>query len=69
MVAIVGILGALQILGGILVYLVARSAIHEILGAVMFGMGVIAFALGCILETNRKQLKAMTPPITLSHKP
>lgn len=55
MVAFVGILGALQMLCGILFYAGSKSAMHEILAATTFGMGVIAFALGCILE----QLKAM----------
>lgn len=58
MVAFVGILGALQILAGILVYIGAKSAMHEILAATTFGMGVVAFALGAILE----QLKAMERP-------
>jgi hypothetical protein len=57
MVAFVGLLGALQILGGIAVFVWAPSAIQEILGAVMFGMGVIAFALGALLEKATKQLK------------
>lgn len=43
---IVMALGAVQILGGIAVYSVARSAIHEILGSISFGMGVLSAALG-----------------------
>lgn len=58
MVIFVGILGALQMLGGILVYAGAKSAMHEIFAATMFGMGVVAFALGCILE----QLKLLQKP-------
>jgi uncharacterized membrane protein (UPF0136 family) len=59
MVAFVGILGALQILGGILVYFAAKSAVHEILGAIMFGMGVLAFGMGVLIETGRKQVAAI----------
>lgn len=59
MVAFVGILGALQIVGGILVYFVAKSAMHEILAATMFGMGVIAFALGVLIENAQKRLAAL----------
>lgn len=43
---VIAVLGVLQIIGGVLVYLAARSAIHEILGAISFGMGVASFALG-----------------------
>ncbi|MGP2493502.1 hypothetical protein ACTDI4_17965 [Mesorhizobium sp. PUT5] len=57
MAAVVGILAALQILGGVLVYVLARSAMHEILAATMFGMGVIAFALGVIIERMDKYAK------------
>lgn len=45
----VGVLGVLQILGGILVYAVAQSAIHEILGAVMFGMGVMSVGIALVV--------------------
>lgn len=56
MVLFVGILGALQIIGGIAVYFVAKSPVHEILGAVMFGMGVLAFGLGCMMERADRQV-------------
>ena len=46
---VVGVLGVLQILGGIVVYAVARSAIHEILGAVMFGMGVMSVGIALVV--------------------
>jgi hypothetical protein len=59
MVAFVGIMAALQILGAIAVYALARSAVHEILAAIMFGMGIIAFALGALLENAKKQLAAL----------
>ncbi len=55
MVLFVGLMAALQILGGIAIYAVAQSAIHEILAAIMFGMGILAFALGAIIENGNKQ--------------
>ncbi|MGB3899819.1 MAG: hypothetical protein WA973_14865 [Mesorhizobium sp.] len=59
MVLFVGILGALQILGAFAVYAMAGSAVYEILAAIMFGMGVIAFALGVLIENSQKQLAAL----------
>lgn len=59
MTAFVGICGALQILGSIAIYFVARSAVHEILAAIMFGMGVVAFALGVLIETAKEQVDAI----------
>lgn len=50
MVIFVGLMGALQILGAVLVFFVSKSAVHEILAATMFGSGVIAFALGVLVE-------------------
>ena len=52
---LIGILGALQILGGVLVYYVAKSAIHELLAAVAFGMGVLAVGLELIVERLDRQ--------------
>lgn len=46
---IVMIFGVLQIIGGVLVTLVAKSAIHEILGAVSFGLGVLAIGLAKVI--------------------
>lgn len=42
-------LGLLQIVGGILIAMVAKSAIHEILGAIAFGMGVLALGIGALI--------------------
>ncbi|WP_367715150.1 hypothetical protein AB2N04_14705 [Nitratireductor sp. GISD-1A_MAKvit] len=50
MAALIVFLGAVQILGGVLAYLDAVSAIHQILGAVMYGMGVLSLAMGLILS-------------------
>jgi len=42
-------LGLVQMLGGVAAALSAKSAIHEILGAVSFGMGTIALALAVVI--------------------
>jgi hypothetical protein len=55
----VGILGALQILGGVAVYYWAPTSVQEILGAVMFGMGVLAFGMGCLIERADQQLSVL----------
>ncbi|WP_026616381.1 hypothetical protein [Ensifer aridi] len=49
MAATIFLLGLLQVVGGALVAFAAKSAIHEILGAVAFGLGVISAALGIII--------------------
>ncbi|SCY91412.1 hypothetical protein [Rhizobium sp. NFACC06-2] len=43
-------LGLLQIVGGVLIAMAAKSAIHEILGAVAFGMGVLALGIGAVIS-------------------
>ncbi|UZX42339.1 hypothetical protein A6U84_03245 [Agrobacterium sp. 13-2099-1-2] len=43
-------LGLLQIIGGVLVAMAAKSAIHEILGAIAFGMGVLALGIGALIS-------------------
>lgn len=43
-------LGALQILGGIFAFLASKSAVHEILGAVAFGLGALAIGLSAIIS-------------------
>lgn len=45
----IGIIALVQIAAGVLTFIVAKSAIHEILGSVSFGMGVLAFALTVII--------------------
>jgi hypothetical protein len=40
------IVGLLQILAGIGAFICAKSAIHEILGSISFGMGILSIALG-----------------------
>ena len=43
-------LGALQILGGVFAFLASKSAVHEILGAVAFGLGALAIGLSAIIR-------------------
>lgn len=45
----IGIVAVLQIAAGVLTFIAAKSAIHEILGAISFGMGVLSFALMVII--------------------
>lgn len=62
--AIIIIVGLLQVAAGLLVFFSSKSAIHEILGSISFGMGVLSIALGVALghlsvirETTAAQLK------------
>ena len=43
-------LGLMQIVGGVLIAMTAKSAIHEILGAIAFGMGVLAIGLATVID-------------------
>lgn len=49
MAFLIGIAAVLQIFIGIMVYVGAKSAIHEILGAISFGMGILSLALAVII--------------------
>jgi hypothetical protein len=40
------IIGLLQVLAGIGAFIGSKSAIHEILGSISFGMGVLSIAMG-----------------------
>lgn len=44
------IVGALQIIAGMFFFGNAASAIHEILGSITFGLGVLSVALGTVIE-------------------
>ncbi|GMB83409.1 hypothetical protein NN6n1_41920 [Shinella zoogloeoides] len=59
---IIAILGVLQMIGGVLVALSAKSAIHEILGAVSFGMGTIALALAVVIG-HLRAISAKAPVV------
>ncbi|MBN7807258.1 hypothetical protein JZX86_18045 [Agrobacterium rosae] len=50
MASILYALGLIQILGGIAVALSAKSAIHEILGSIAFGMGVLSIGSAAIVS-------------------
>lgn len=50
------IVGALEMIGGVMTFLTAKSAIHEILGAIMFGMGVLAIGIGGVIVKADRQL-------------
>ena len=50
MAVILYAIGLLQIIAGIAVALSAKSAIHEILGSIAFGMGVLSAGLAAIVS-------------------
>ncbi|MFN3549254.1 MAG: hypothetical protein ACK4U0_17340 [Mesorhizobium sp.] len=54
MILFLGLVGGAQLLFGIFAYGFAKSAIHEILGAVSFGSGIVALGLGQICEDIRR---------------
>ena len=43
------LLGLIQMAGAVLVAITAKSAVHEILRAVAFGLGVVSMALAVII--------------------
>lgn len=49
MAVIILLLGLLQMFGGVIVAFIAKTAMHEILGATAFGLGVISMALSIII--------------------
>lgn len=67
MSAILFLLGILQVAGGALIAAAASSVMHEILGAVVFGMGVLAIGVGVLISkvhdvkiSTQKQLEILT---------
>lgn len=66
MAALILILGLLQMAGGIVVLVTAKSAIHEILATAAFGFGVISFALAVIIakidDATKRETVATAPP-------
>lgn len=50
MVVFLVAVGSMQILGSVVVSLAAKSAIHEILAAVSFGMGALSIGLAGVLR-------------------
>lgn len=59
MIVILVGLGLLQMLGGLIVAATAKSAIHEILGAISFGMGTLAIGLSAVIS-RLDEVKAAT---------
>lgn len=49
MAAAIFLLGILQVVGGVLIAFAAKSAMHEIVGAISLGLGVVSAALGIII--------------------
>lgn len=43
------VVGILQVLAGFGVFVGSKSAIHEILGSITFGMGVLSIALALVI--------------------
>jgi Na+/phosphate symporter len=53
------IVGILQAVGGVLFFLIAKSEIHEILGSLTFGFGILSLALGTALS-RLDEIKAVS---------
>ncbi|WP_146119531.1 hypothetical protein [Phyllobacterium phragmitis] len=72
---LISTLGGLQMLGGIAVLITAASSIHEILGAVAFGLGVICLALGAVIDRlesllpKSEQKSRKVPPVATIEMP
>lgn len=59
---VITLIGVLQVLVGVAVFLgVGVNVVHEILGAIIFGFGVLAIALGNILTQLVRIRKASEP--------
>jgi len=58
------LVGILQVLGGIGVFIGAKSAIHEILGSLSLGMGILSIALSVAIgELVRIRKAAEAEPV------
>lgn len=44
------LLGIGQMIAGVMFFVVAASAIHQILGAITFGLGAVCFAVGAVVD-------------------
>jgi hypothetical protein len=58
MAAIVLILGLIQMAGGVIIWMLAKSAMHEITSVSLFGFGVLAFGLAAIIAKIDDAMKA-----------
>ncbi|MFK4718913.1 hypothetical protein [Bradyrhizobium niftali] len=66
LIAFLIIFGVVEILGGFSVFVVAKSAIHEILGTLAMGFAVMTFGLAALLSEFKlvRELleKSKSPP-------
>lgn len=58
--------GLLQILGGVLTFIAAKSAIHEILGTLSFGLGILSVSFACVLAYLAEIQKACEENATIA---
>ncbi|PND18508.1 MULTISPECIES: hypothetical protein [Sinorhizobium] len=58
MAVVILLLGILQIAGGVFVGLNATSPVHQIIGAVAIGFGLITFSLAIIIERINVLIKS-----------
>lgn len=58
---LVVVLGVLQFFAGIVFFMEAASAIHQILGAISFGMGILSVAMGTAVQQLVAIKRALTP--------
>ncbi len=49
MQGLIAFIGILQIIAGVIFFALAKSAIHEILGSLTFGLGILSVALAAAL--------------------
>lgn len=66
------LLGAGQMVYGLLVFNMAESSIHEVYGAVLFGSGSVCFGLGAILNAMASRpvtLAAASEPVASAPAP
>lgn len=66
MAVFIGLLGALQMVLGLLAKFSATSAIHETVAAILFGLGTLAIALASILHRLNTPVSQPAPIATNS---
>lgn len=65
---LIAIIGAVQILAGIVFFLSAKSAIHEILGSLTFGLGILSFSLAAAISHLSEIQKASKDSVRLQER-
>jgi hypothetical protein len=66
LIAFLVLFGVLEIVGGFLVFVAAKSAIHEILGTLAMGFAVLTFGIAALLgefKRLRVLLEKRSPPL------